>query len=235
MTRRLRAHVFQHVPFEGLGSIGPWLDRRGAATTWTHWWEPGAIAPAIADIDLLVVLGGPMSVNDDAVLPWLAAERAAITVALDAGTALLGICLGAQQIARVLGAAVKPNREREIGWWPVEPVPPAGGPLAELFATPFDAFHWHGETFALPAGTEHLGRSAACEQQAFALGHRVLALQFHLESTPATAGELVRHCDDHRQPGRFVQQPAAMLADASRFTTANRLMAELLDRLVAGR
>jgi GMP synthase-like glutamine amidotransferase len=233
----MRAHVFQHVPFEGLGSIEPWLHERGAAISWTRWFAADAVAPAVAGLDLLVVLGGPMSVNDDRQLPWLAAERAAIGRAIEAGTPLLGICLGAQQISRVLGARVFPNAEREIGWWPVEPVEPvepAGNRFAPLFAAPFAAFHWHGETFDLPPHAHHLARSAGCTQQAFAWGARVLALQFHLETTPAAAADLITHCDDHHRPGRFVQAPAAMLDTPARFAAANARLACLLERLLAG-
>lgn len=227
----MRAHVFQHVPCEGLGNIESRLAEREATITWTHWFEPDAPPPPAAEIDLLIILGGPMSANDD--LPWLAAERAAIRDAIDRGVPTLGICLGAQQIAKVLGAMVFANPQREIGWWPVIPAGDATGPFAGLFGEPVDAFHWHGETFDLPAGAIHLCRSTGCEQQAFSYQDHVLALQFHLETTPDSARDLIRHSEDHHLPGRFVQSAGSMLTDSGRFARANRLMERVLQRLMA--
>jgi GMP synthase-like glutamine amidotransferase len=231
----MHARVFQHVPFEGLGSIEDWLGTRDAVVSWTRWYQPCVRPPEPSTCDLLIILGGPMSANDDELLPWLAAERAAIRKAIDRGIPTLGICLGAQLIAKSLGARVFANREREIGWWPVEPVVGAGGPFADLFAEPIDAFHWHGETFDLPSGAEHLGRSAGCEHQAFSHQGHLLALQFHLETTPGSAEELIRHSDDHTLPGRFSQSTRAMLSEPQRFEAANRLMTDLLDRLAKTR
>ena len=227
----MHAHVFQHVPFEGLGSIEAWLAGRDARISWVRWFEDAAAAPgSFGESDLLVVLGGPMSANDP--LPWLEAERAAVRRAIDAGAAVLGLCLGAQQIAKVLGARVFAGPEREIGWWPVEVVADHSDPFAGLFPPCFDAFHWHGETFDIPGGAVHLARSAACAAQAFSFGARVLALQFHLETTPDSARALVAHSDDCRSTGRFIQSPGEMLSDPARFAAANLLMDRVLDRLV---
>lgn len=231
----MHAHVFQHVPFEGLGSIEDWLDTRDAVVSWTRWYQPCVRPPEFSTCDLLIILGGPMSANHDELLPWLAVERAAIRVAIDRGIPTLGICLGAQLIAKSLGARVFANREREIGWWPVEPVDGADGQFADLFAEPIDAFHWHGETFDLPSGAEHLCSSAGCEHQAFSYRDHLLALQFHLETTPGSAEELIRYSDDHKHSGQFVQSAQGMLSEPQRFEAANRLMAKLLDRLVNSR
>jgi GMP synthase-like glutamine amidotransferase len=95
-----------------------------------------------------------------------------------------------------------------------------------------DAFHWHGESFDLPPGAIRLCESAGCPRQAFSFRDHVLALQFHLETTPGSAAELVAHCDDHRQPGRFVQPADAIPGDPARFHAANRIMEQLLERLV---
>jgi GMP synthase-like glutamine amidotransferase len=227
----MKAWIFQHVPFEGLGSIGGWLAGREAEVSWTRWFEAGAEAPEnFAESGLLVVLGGPMSANDG--LAWLGREREAIRRAMDAGTAVLGLCLGAQQIARVLGARVFPGPELEIGWWPVKAAPGADGPFAELFPKNFEAFHWHGETFEIPDGAEHLARSEGCDAQAFAYGNRVLALQFHLETTPQSAADLITHSDDHLKAGRFVQSAGMMRSDPDRFSRINQLMDRVLDQLV---
>ena len=96
-----------------------------------------------------------------------------------------------------------------------------------------EAFHWHGETFALPPGATHLARSAGCEHQAFAVGERVLGLQYHLETTPEVARALIEHCPEDLTPGRWVQPPVPMLADRERFRRINRAMSDLLDHLAS--
>jgi GMP synthase-like glutamine amidotransferase len=229
----MRVHVFQHVPFEDLGAIEPWLAEHDARVEWTRFFEE----PRLPDIDAfewLIVLGGPMSVHDVDHHPWLSAERRAIAAALEAGRTVLGICLGAQLLARASGARVVPNEEREVGWFPIERVAARDAhPLAGALPARADAFHWHGETFELPGGAVHLARSAGCEAQAFALGPRALGLQFHVEVTPAGVGRLAEHCPDDLRPGRWVQTRAAMLADPRRFAVAHRILAGLLDGLLA--
>ena len=121
----MRAHVLQHVSFEGLGSIAAWLSQRGAGTSSTRFFESDPL-PALDDVDLLIILGGPMSVNDEEQLPWLREEKAFIARAVASGKAVLGICLGAQLIASALGSRVYPGSEKEIGWWRIagESAPP---------------------------------------------------------------------------------------------------------------
>ncbi len=231
----MRAHYLQHVPFEGLGSIARWLDARGATVTSTQLHEPKARLPQADTIDFLIVMGGPMSVNDEAALPWLVPEKRLVKDVIAAGKPVLGICLGAQMIASALGATIRANPEPEIGWFDIEPVPATASPsrFAPLFAGPVEVFHWHGETFDLPPGATLLARSAACAHQAFAIDDRVLGLQFHLETTPASARALVEHCGDELTPRRFVQSGAAMLEKPERYERINRLMTAVLDRLTA--
>ena len=150
MTGRKRAHIFQHVPFEGPGSIEPWLAAEGFTVSCTRFFEAHEL-PGVEEVELLIVLGGPMSVNDEADYAWLAPEKRYLRAFIEAGKPVLGICLGAQLIAAALGSRVYPNREKEIGWFPIEPVSSAG---EELFSFPGNqtVFHWHGETFDLPVG-----------------------------------------------------------------------------------
>ncbi|RIL07667.1 MAG: amidotransferase [Proteobacteria bacterium] len=228
----MRVQVFQHVAFEGLGAIEPWLRSRGAAIATTRFFEPGPPIPAPGDYDWLVAMGGPMSANDEASLPWLRDEKRAIAAAIDAGKTVLGICLGAQLVASALGSPVVRAREREIGWHPIMRVAEAEGhPLASALPPRADVFHWHGETFALPPGAVHLARSEGCEAQAFALGPRVLALQFHVETTPQGVDALVRHCPGDLAPGPWVQPADAMLREPARFAQAHALLDRLLDAL----
>jgi GMP synthase-like glutamine amidotransferase len=227
----LRVHVLQHVAFEGLGSIGAWLERRAAEVRVTRLFEEARF-PAPRELDWLVVLGGPMSVNDEATLPWLADEKRFIAEAIAASKGVLGICLGAQLVASALGAQVRLNPEREIGWFPVEPTPAAAASaFASVFSRPLEVFHWHGQTFDLPPGATQLLRSAACEQQAFALGERVLALQFHLETTPGIVRAMSEACPADLAGGRLVQPPGEMLRDPARFHRIHLVMDAVLDEL----
>jgi GMP synthase-like glutamine amidotransferase len=229
----MRVHHLQHVPFEGLGSIGAWLASRGAEVSATRLFEDARF-PKVSEIDWLVVMGGPMSANDEAIHPWLAPEKRFIAEAIGSMKAVLGVCLGAQLVASSLGARVFPNREREIGWFEVEPARGAcDSPFSEIFRAPIEVFHWHGETFDLPPRATHLARSGGCEHQAFSIGDRVLGLQFHLEPTAETARALIAHCPADLAPARWVQTPAEMLRDEARFDRVHRVMDAVLDRLAA--
>jgi GMP synthase-like glutamine amidotransferase len=227
----MRVHYLQHVPFEGLGSIAPWLAARGAQVTATRLYEEARF-PKVSEIDWLVVMGGPMSVNDEAARPWLVAEKRFIAEAIGSMKAVLGVCLGSQLIASSLGARVYGNRERELGWFPIEPAPGApDSPFADLFRAPVEVFHWHGQTFDLPPRAAWLARSAGCAHQAFSIGDRVLGLQFHAEPTADTVRALADHCPEDFAPARFVQSRDEILRDEARFTRVNRVMDAILDRL----
>lgn len=229
----MRAHWLQHVPFEGLGSIEDWLRQRGYALTCTRLYAQEPL-PAVGDLDLLIAMGGPMSVNDEDGYEWLVPEKALLRDAVGAGVRVLGICLGAQLIADALGARVYPGSEPEIGWWPVSGRPAArAGELQ--FPQRLEVFQWHGDTFDLPPGAHCLAESAVCPHQAFSLGPRVLGLQFHLETTPASARSLIEHCGDELHPGGYVQSVGQMLdPDRTRYATLNAWMDRVLDHLTAG-
>jgi GMP synthase-like glutamine amidotransferase len=228
----MRAHCLQHVPFEGLAAIDVWLRRAGARVSTTRFYDRPDL-PDPADVDFLIVMGGPMSVNDEAQYPWILGERRFIREVIDRGAVVLGVCLGSQLIASALGMRVYPNRMKEIGWFPVTgaSVEP-GWPEWTLADRATTVFHWHGETFDLPPGAVHLARSEACAHQAFAVGRRVLGLQFHLEVTPAAVADMVRHGRDELRAAPFVQSEADILAaDTARLDHANAILFETLDRL----
>lgn len=226
----MRAHYLQHVAFEGLGSIEPWLRGAGFEITDTRFFESSRL-PDLNDVDLLVVMGGPMSVNDEDEFPWLVQEKLFIRSAVESGKPTLGICLGAQLIASAMGARVYPNHSKEIGWFPVHAVP-IDDPAYFRFPALMEPFHWHGETFDLPAGAVRLAQSDACENQAFQLGKRVIGLQFHLETTPETARELVENCREELLPAKYVQSETAILKAADeKCQSINDLMIEVLSFL----
>jgi GMP synthase-like glutamine amidotransferase len=225
----MKIHYLQHVPFEGLGSMEQWLHRKSASVSATKFFEH-AYLPPVHEIDWLIVMGGPMSVNDQQYYSWLQAEKKFIAEAIEHGKHVLGICLGAQLIASALGARVYPNRHREIGWFPVEHtgLTKKSG-LDNILPSRLEVFHWHGETFDLPANAVHLARSEGCEHQAFRIDENVLGLQFHLESTPVTVGSLTEQCKDDLIPGRYVQSAEEMFAIPGRFHRVNAVMDHVLD------
>jgi GMP synthase-like glutamine amidotransferase len=223
----MRAHYLQHVPFEGLGSIEPWLDGAGYNTTSTRFFESTRL-PDLDEFDLLIVMGGPMSVNDEDEFPWLVHEKQFIRRAIERRKAVLGICLGAQLVASAMGAAVYQNPSKEIGWFPVQGVSSTDSSVFS-FPPSVEVFHWHGETFDLPAGAIQLARSEVCKNQAFQLGESVIGLQFHLETTPDTAREIVSHCRAELSPSKYIQSEQSILAAApDKYQVINALMSDVL-------
>ena len=232
----MRLHALYHVPFEGVGSIGAWVADRGHELVETRCYAGDAL-PQPADYDLLVVMGGPMGVADEAEHPWLTAGKKALEAVLASDRPVLGICLGAQLLASVLGAAVTRNPVPEIGWFPVA-MTQAGQTEPALAGLPdiFPAFHWHGDTFAIPAGAVHAATSTACPNQAFVFQGRVVGLQFHLETTPAAMQNLITHCpDDLATPAPTVQTAKQMHAGRAALKAIKPLMYSVLDALAAGR
>jgi GMP synthase-like glutamine amidotransferase len=223
----MRAHYLQHVPFEGLGMIEPWLKSEGYELTNTRFYE-SAVFPDPKDVDLLIVLGGPMSVNDEVESPWLVEEKLFIRMCIEEKKSVLGICLGAQLIASSMGARVYPNHVKEFGWFPVEGMPSLDGKTF-CFLPSQEVFHWHGETFDLPAGALHLARSEGCENQAFQLGRSVIGLQFHLETTHESVQEIVSHCRAELIPSKYVQSEKLILAAGpEKYEAIHRLMVKIL-------
>lgn len=223
----MKVQVLQHVPFEGVGSMAAWLAAHKAEVRVTRFFEDPSL-PEPGDQDLVIVMGGPMSANDEAELPWLAPEKRFLRQAVAAGTGVLGVCLGAQLLASAFGARVFRNKHKEIGWFPITGIPGPAGTFA--FPGECPAFHWHGETFELPAGAAHLARSAACENQAFQIGERALGLQFHLETTPESLAGMTVHCADELVAGEpYIQGAERMLAaSAADFAALNGLMDRVL-------
>ena len=170
-----------------------------------------------------------MGVHDEDKFSWLAMEKRFIEKAMNEGKAVLGICLGAQLIANVLGAKVCPNRTREIGWFPIE-LTAAGrrSPLFGFLPERLDVFHWHGDTFDLPTGAVHIACSEACTRQAFVHNERIIGLQFHLESTLEGVEALIENCSGELVDSRYIQAPSQLKAHPEAFRVINRVMDELL-------
>jgi GMP synthase-like glutamine amidotransferase len=230
----MHVHYLQHVPFESLGSIEPWLQQRGHSVSATRLYKNEDM-PGLHTLDLLIVMGGPMGVHDESDYPWLKREKAYIKKVIDAGKTVIGICLGAQLIADVLGARIYKNIYHEIGWFDINLNPNLTlnpSLLKNIFPSKTEVFHWHGDTFDIPAGAVPIGSSEATANQGFIYDNRVIALQFHLETTPESAKALIENCRDELDGSKYVQSEAEIMADLSRFERINKIMSGLLQAVI---
>jgi GMP synthase-like glutamine amidotransferase len=226
--------VFRHISFEGPGYLQSFLEARDIPIRVLRIDEGETVPAGFDHVSGLVFMGGPMSVNDD--LDWLRAEINLIRAAMGEGLAVLGHCLGGQLIARALGAQVRPNPVREIGWHPVQRLDndAAREWLGGDDALP-DCFHWHGETFEIPEDATPVLGSRFCANQAFVSG-RVMAMQCHIEMTAPMVREWSRrYADQLNEPSASVQTAAAMVENLdARIAGLNTLAERVYSRWIEG-
>ncbi len=223
----MRIHYFQHVPFEGLGTIKDWVHEKGFSLTSTRLFDNEEF-PDLNQIDWLIIMGGPMGAYEENHYPWLEQEKQFIHRAIAAGKRVLGICLGAQLIANALGEAVTRAAQKEIGWHQVDLLP---HPLLTGIVAKQLAFHWHGDTFSIPAKAQRIASSAATVNQAFIYQERVVALQFDLEMTEQVVTNLVSRFANELVPSEWVQTAQQMLAGPEHFYASACAMRQLLENL----
>lgn len=219
----MRIRIFQHASFEGPAAIAEWAEERGHTLEYTRFYDNDPL-PAAADVDMLVIMGGPMSVNETDKYPWLRNEIAFINDAVESGKPVLGVCLGSQLLAASLGARVYPNTEKEIGWFPVA----FKAPWAPDTLT---VCHWHGDTFDLPEGAVHLAESPVTRNQAFQFGNNAVGLQFHMEMTPASLEGMIEACGHDLQESKWVQSAEALRQGLHHTRAATAPLFRLLDSL----
>lgn len=227
----LNIHAFMHVPYEGLGCMEQWILEKKHNLTYTKFYDKDKL-PALSEIDWLIVMGGPMGVYDEAKYAWLSEEKLFIKQAIESGKTVLGICLGSQLIAEVLGAKVYPNKQKEIGWFDLQ-VTEEGKSQSLLndFENSFPVFHWHGDTFDLPAGSINLFQSAVTKHQGFLIQEKVLGLQFHFEVTAKTLSEMVENGMTELIESETVQSASDILLQTAHIEENNRKMFQILEQL----
>lgn len=225
----MRIHYLQHVPFEGLASIEQWLTTKDHILSGTKFYN-GDTLPSVDHLDWVIVMGGPMNIYENDKYPWLTWEKHFLEEAIKKNKIVIGICLGSQLIADVLGSKVYKGQEKEIGWYPIEVTIEAQNyPVCASFSASSPVFHWHGDTFDLPAGAVRLAYSEVCANQAFIYGDRVLGLQFHLESTQDSVRQIIENCASELVVGKYIQKPKEMLARDNYFSNINTAMSKILE------
>ncbi|GMK42160.1 amidotransferase [Paenibacillus sp. CCS19] len=192
----------------------------------------GLVEAWLEAAELLVILGGPMSAYDDEKLDWLVEEKRFIARAIEQDKKILGICLGAQLLAELLGGSVHRHETKEIGWHRIERTAERH-PWVDDLPEAFHSFQWHGDTYVLPKEARRLAESEACGQQAFAWGDRILALQFHLETTPACIDQMLTRWANELVSAPYVQDAAHIRSEIGRSSESFRMLHMILDRIAA--
>lgn len=208
-----------------------WLTEQGHDLFCTRLWA-GDELPPIDSFSVLIVMGGPMGIYDHEEYPWLPDEKTFLAEVVAREIPTLGICLGAQLLADVLGAEVTPNWEKEIGWFSVQPTGDMPQSLAAIFPKEMRVFHWHGDTFSLPEDSVCIFESTACKNQAFLYKEHVLGLQFHLETTRDSALTLIDNCRDELVRSPWIMSEKEMLNQKDDFHVINDCMHKLLQQFL---
>jgi GMP synthase-like glutamine amidotransferase len=224
----MNIHILQHVSFESPGMITDWAAARQHPLSYTFLFEDEIVYPELATFDMLLIMGGPMGVYEEAQWPWMKAEKAFIKQAVDAGKIVLGICLGSQLLAEALGAKVYPNAVKEIGFFPVAVI---DDELTAHLPKEWMVFHWHGDTFDLPEASVLLASSGACKNQAYRMG-KCVGLQFHPEADVALIQQMVHHEKAELVKDEYVQTEAAIMAALHLGDANKELLFNLLDNII---
>lgn len=242
----MRIHYLQHAEFEGINCLKSWITQNQHSLTATTLFNiedsnndlQHNVFPSLDSFDWLIIMGGPMGVQDEQTYPWLKAEKLFISEVIQANKIVLGICLGAQLIADALGADVSPNAQREIGWYPVHNHPNIQQTfMSGVIPDNIQTFHWHSDRFAIPQNSTPILSSKACDNQGFVYGSRVLALQCHFETDQQFVQHLIQHCGDELsnsntgKPQTYVQTKNELLGNTQYYQRSQNVMTAILDKM----
>ena len=225
----MKIHCLVHLEFETLGNIKEWACSKGYSISVTMPYVYSSY-PKPDDFDLLIIMGGLMSVYQEEEYPWLKKEKEFVKTAINSGKAVYGICFGAQMLSEILGGKVSQNKFMEIGWHEVHPLE-SFRTDDTLFQVPADisVFQWHGDTFSLPEGAKHLFESEACPEQGFIYGDNVLAIQFHPEVDEECVGSLIANCSSDLAEGMYIQSENEICGRDDFIKSSSDLMFTILD------
>ena len=230
----MKVHCLQHIKKETLGNIGTWIAKKGHTLTKTLLYEEAAF-PAPEEFDLLLIMGGTMSVYQEEEYPWIKPEKEFVRDVIDTGKPILGSCFGAQMIAEVLGGKVTKNRFKEIGWHTVRSLKGTNEDSSRNLNIPyckfssFTAFMWHGDTFNIPTGAIRLFESEACQNQGFIYNGNVIGLQFHPEANRQWIRNLIDDSGHELIEGKYVQSEKEIYEQENRFESSKDLAFSLMD------
>ena len=225
----MKIHCLAHVPFEDAANIGLWAKNCGYTLDYTRFFHDETL-PTIDSFDMLAIMGGLMNIYEHDAYPWLVLEKAFIKNAIDAGKKVIGVCLGAQLIADVLGSKVTQNPQKEIGWHSIT-LTEAGENSAVFSAMPkqMNVFQWHGDTFSLPPRAIHLAKNQTCANQAFLYESHVLGLQFHLEYSAESIEKMLAHCADELVDGPYINTPDIIRTGYDKISQTTERLYTILD------
>lgn len=225
----MNIHALVNYSVADLGTILEWIEKKGHQVTTTNVYE-NTNFPDVVDFDMLIILGGMMGAYEEEEYPWLINEKQFIIETIEANKAVLGICLGSQLIAEVLGGKVYPHQHEEIGWWPVTFFDKVDEyDIFQGLSKKLPFFQYHSDTFDLPNGAVRLAESEATKNQAYIYKDRVVGLQFHPEFSEGKIKKIVELFGKKISPGPYTQSPEEFLKEKENFTNAKKFLFRLLD------
>jgi GMP synthase-like glutamine amidotransferase len=226
----MRFHCLQHIEFEEPAYISDWVNQNGYSMSFTKFYLNEEL-PKHSNYDVLLIMGGPMGVNDEDIYPWLRKEKEFIKEAIDLNKKVVGICLGSQLLASAMGSKVYPNSEKEIGFFPIIKV--SEHPVFNGFPESALVFHWHGDTFDLPKNAKLIFSSEVCTNQAFVYNNYVLGLQFHIEITEKLIESWLVEGNNEFGRSRYTQSKEEIIQGLKYIPTCNLLLDDLLTKFLS--
>ncbi|MFN8438631.1 MAG: type 1 glutamine amidotransferase [Cytophagales bacterium] len=227
----MRIHYLMHHPDEGLGSIQEWVTQENVTISVTKFYEDFYSLPQLEMFDALIIMGGPQSVYEEEQYPWLKIEKQFIVNCIDAGKKIIGICLGSQFLAELLGGRVYANAQKEIGWFDVTFTDYARDTIFPGLHTT-KVFHWHGDTFELPPQAMLLASSEATKNQAFIWKNQCLGLQFHFEVNEKAINGMNCAFDHELVKAQYVQTDVEIKSQIHLVKQNNQQMHDLLSNFL---